>query len=339
MKSFWFFIFSVIVFSSFLVFNTVFAFSTLYFSNPTQQIKEGEKITIYLRVKSQDENINAISGVISYPDNLLKFISISKQDSIINLWVGEPRISKNKISFEGVILNPGFQGENGLILKVIFEAKNKGKGLINFIEGSTLANDGLGSNILAKLNFIDFNIIENNISINDEEEVVKNNIIYTEDKLAKLPVIIDYPQSLLSKDRLYLVGKGEPNSLTKIIFKDVSLRSIGEELLARIQINKKRLDSVLVKNDEFGNFKYESNENLLAGVYNATPFLVDEKINAEKPGLGIQLSVKDNKIDKNYIVILINVFSLFIPIVIICVIIYFIIRYFYLRKKSFKKNE
>ena len=32
-----------------------------------------------------------------------------------------------------------------------------------------------------------------------------------------------------------------------------------------------------------GNFKYISGNDLVAGVYNATPFLVDEDANVEKP--------------------------------------------------------
>nr|MBP9803055.1 hypothetical protein [Candidatus Paceibacterota bacterium] len=57
----------------------------------------------------------------------------------------------------------------------------------------------------------------------------------------------------------------------------------------------------------------------------------------EKPGLGIQLFVNDSKIVKNLIVF-INVLGLFIPIVVLCVIIYFIPWYSWLRMKILKKK-
>ncbi|MFA7285709.1 MAG: hypothetical protein WC011_02585 [Candidatus Paceibacterota bacterium] len=315
------------------------ASSSLYFSKPPI-VSEGDRLTIFLRVNSTDQSINAVSGVVSFPENLLRAVSASKESSIINLWTGEPKITRGQISFEGVILNPGFSGNNGLVLKIVFEAKTKGVANLNFTEGSILANDGLGSNVLADLSGTSIRINSfvkptdtRPIKVVAEEKTE----IKTENKLAKLPVIVEASSSIASKEKIYISGKGEPNSLTKIVFKDVSLRSLGEELLTRLQFKKTKLDSILVKNDELGNFQYTSTSNLIAGVYNATPFLVDENESIEKPGLGTQILVSDSKIVKNLIVF-INVLGLFIPIVILCVIIYFIPWYSWLRMRILKKK-
>lgn len=323
-----------IILLSFFLPTVIFASSFLYFTEPPKNIEVGERFTVYLRLKATEEPINAISAVISFPNNLVKPISVSKEGSIINLWTGEPRISNDRISFEGVILNPGFSGSNGLLLKVNFEARSTGVANMNFIEGATLANDGLGSNILASLSKTSLRIVPATLKPNGTVPIYDSN---NNERLAKLPVITNYSEIVNTKERLTLEGKGEPNTLTKIVFKDVALRSLGEILINRIQNKKIKLDEVLVKNDAEGNFRYISGDNLVAGVYNATPFLVDENANVEKPGLGIQLFVNDSKIVKNLIVF-INVLGLFIPIVVLCVIIYFIPWYSWLRMKILKKK-
>lgn len=315
----------------------IFASSFLYFTDPPKNIEVGERFTVYFRLRATNEPINAISAVVSYPSKLVKPISVSKEDSIINLWTGEPKIFSDRISFEGVILNPGFSGNNGLLLKVNFEAKTSGIDNINFIEGSTLANDGLGSNILASLSKTSLRIVPATLKPGGVAPIYDITSPNNNERLAKLPVITDYSQNVYDKEKITLSGKGEPNSLTKIVFKDVALRSVGEIFMNLIQNKKIKLDEVLVKNDESGNFKYVSNSNLIAGVYNATPFLVDETTSVEKPGLGVQLFVNDSKIVKNLIVF-INVLGLFIPIVILCVIIYFIPWYSWLRMRVLKKK-
>ena len=75
----------------------------------------------------------------------------------------------------------------------------------------------------------------------------------------------------------------------------------------------------------------------MAGVYNATPFLVDSDANTEKPGLGVQLLVSDSKIVK-MLVVVINVLGLLIPIVGLGVIIYFIPWYSFKRMRVLKKK-
>jgi hypothetical protein len=134
-----------------------------------------------------------------------------------------------------------------------------------------------------------------------------------------------------------LKGKGEPNALTKIVFKDVSFRSVGERFIGFLLTKKKTLSEVLVKNDAAGAFEYVSATNLVAGVYNATPFLVDESTNTEKPGLGVQLLVSDSKLVK-MLVVAINVLGLLIPIVGLGVIIYFIPWYSWKRMRVLKKK-
>lgn len=326
---------SIVILSLFWV-NVAYAESpSIFFSEPPKQVEEGDRVTIDVRVQSRRESINAISGVLFYSADLIRVISISKEKSIISLWTEEPRQSGNKILFEGVILNPGFQDSSGLVFRITFEARKSGIATLNFTEGAMLANDGRGTNVLLTLSSTKFKIITGPNFFQDK--IIVKEYIEKSSKLLALPVIVDYSSLVEATGSIYLKGKGEPNALTKIIFNDISLKSVGEKFLGFFQNKKKKLNEVLVKNDEGGIFQYVSGSNLIAGVYNATPFLVDNDTNTEKPGLGVQLLVKDSKIVK-ILVVVINVLGLLIPIVGLVVVIYFIPWYSWKRMRVLKKK-
>jgi len=309
--------------------------SDLFFNIPPKQIGVGERVTIDVKVRSNLQAINAISGVLSFPESLLRIVSISKDKTIVNFWTGEPRAERNSVFFEGVILNPGFEGSDGLIFRVTFEAKKSGKAVLDFRQGSILANDGRGTNILGKLFATNFEIVPGAIFF--PSIALDSPLQVQENKFVILPVITEYTPDVLTKNSTFLKGKGEPNAITKIVFKDVSSKSVGEKFIDFLQTKKKKLDEVLVKNDSEGAFQYTSGNGLVAGVYNATPFLVDADNNTEKPGLGVQFLVTDSKIVK-MLVVAINVLGLLIPIVGLGVIIYFIPWYSFKRMRVLKKK-
>ncbi len=307
----------------------------IFFSSPPKQIGEGERVTVDVRVAASAQAINAISGVLTYPENLLSVVSFPREGSIINLWTKEPKAVRGKIAFEGVSFNPGFQGNNGLVFRVTFEGKQPGTAVLNFAEGAVLANDGQGTNVLTALTSTNFKIIPGRLPETKIAEYISP--ATGELKLAALPVIVEYSSLVNTEAGLYLKGKGEPGALTKIVFKDVSAKSIGERLIEFLQTKKKRLSEVLVNNDESGEFEYTGPKNIVAGVYNATPFLVDESSNTEKPGFGVQLLVDDSKIVKA-LVVLINVLGLLIPVVALGMIIYFIPWYSVHRMRVIKRQ-
>ena len=302
---------------------------SLFFSTPPPQVQEGDRLTIDIKVKSPDQPINAVSGIISFPSDLVRVVSFSKDKSIINLWIGEPRESGNRIVFEGVILNPGFRGSNGIIFSVTLEAKRSGTVPLNFTEGAVLANDGLGTNVLATLPGTSFKILSAPSYFEDKTLASEKPLI--------LPVITKYTFIVDPKEIMYIKGKGEPLALTKITFQDESVKSVGEKLIGLLQINKKRPTEAIVKNDKNGIFHYLSAPDLMAGVYNATPFLVDLEANVELPGTSVQLLVNDSEIVR-FLVVLLNVLTLLIPIVLLCVIIFFIPWYSWRKMRVIKKE-
>jgi hypothetical protein len=132
-----------------------------------QTIKVGDSTNVSILVSTlPNQVINAVSGTISFPKDLLEILSISTTDSLINFWVNKPKFSNSlgTISFEGIIVNPGFSGDEGKIIKINLKAKEKGKAPLILSNASVLANDGDGTNVLEKLN---------HSSVTIEEEVQK----------------------------------------------------------------------------------------------------------------------------------------------------------------------
>ncbi len=110
-------------------------------------------VSVLVSTVSSDP-LNAVSGVVSFPANILQVVSIDKSNSIIDFWIGDPSYSNSEgtISFEGGSYNPGFSGAGGKVVTILFKAKTAGVATLSFLSSSILANDGRGTNILDKAN-------------------------------------------------------------------------------------------------------------------------------------------------------------------------------------------
>lgn len=127
--------------------------ASLYFSPSSDTYNVGESFPVSVYVSSADQAMNAASGIISFPQDKLEVTSLSKSGSIFTFWVQEPVFSNSAgtVTFEGIVLNPGFTGSTGKIITVNFEAKAAGSVPLTFSSGSVLANDGKGTNILVSM--------------------------------------------------------------------------------------------------------------------------------------------------------------------------------------------
>jgi hypothetical protein len=135
---------------AFLPIFTIFA-ADLYILPSSKDLNVGDNLSVSVYVDSLDQTMNAVSFRISYPEDLLKFVSLSKTGTIISLWVQEPKGGNGEVLAEGIVLNPGFAGSRGKILNITFKALNSGKADLSFVSGAVLANDGLGTNILKNM--------------------------------------------------------------------------------------------------------------------------------------------------------------------------------------------
>ncbi len=135
--------------------------ASLYFSPSSGAYSIGQILTASVYVSSSDQAINAASGIISFPQDKLQVVSLSKTGSIMSFWVQEPSFSNTSgtVDFEGIVLNPGFIGSNGKIIDIVFKTKASGATPLSFFSASVLASDGKGTNILISSGSASYNII------------------------------------------------------------------------------------------------------------------------------------------------------------------------------------
>ena len=122
--------------SFFLGIVTAFLFSTvstalaanIVLSPANVSTKVGKTFSIDVLVNNNKDPINAVSGLISFPADVLSVSSISKGGSFITLWAEEPTFSNaaGTVNFEGVALNPGFSGQTGKVVTITFKSKQAG---------------------------------------------------------------------------------------------------------------------------------------------------------------------------------------------------------------------
>lgn len=127
--------------------------ASLYFSPHKGNYSAGNTFSVNVMISSNEQAMNAASGVIDFPADKLEVVSLNKTGSIFSLWVQEPTFSNitGFVNFEGIVLNPGFIGTGGKIFTINFKAKASGNAVVSFLSGAILANDGMGTNILTAM--------------------------------------------------------------------------------------------------------------------------------------------------------------------------------------------
>lgn len=111
----------------------------------------GQNFSVTVSASSSAQALNAVSGSLGFSKDSMEIVSVSKVNSIFNLWVKEPSYSNQSgtASFEGVALNPGFKGAGGKLLSYTFKVKKAGTGSVKINTASVLANDGNGTELFS----------------------------------------------------------------------------------------------------------------------------------------------------------------------------------------------
>lgn len=126
--------------------------ASLSVSPATGTYSVGDTFTVSALVNTENKAVNAVSGTLYYPANMLDLISISRATSIMNVWTVVPVLQigtdENDIPFEGVILNPGYTGSSGVIFTATFQVKASGQAALYYNASAILANDGFATNLL-----------------------------------------------------------------------------------------------------------------------------------------------------------------------------------------------
>jgi hypothetical protein len=150
--------------------------NTMFVYPSSGEYSVGTTFSARVRISSQAQSVNAVSGTLTFPRDKLSVVSVSKEDSILNLWVQEPSFSNTQgtVNFEGVILGSGFIGTDAKIVTVNFKVLSDGPAELAFSNGSILANDGSGTNIIKDVSGAKFNLIISGIKQPEPAPVAPN---------------------------------------------------------------------------------------------------------------------------------------------------------------------
>jgi hypothetical protein len=146
--------------------------ASLSLSPATGVYTTNSTFTVRVTVNSDGASINAAEGTLKFNPSELSVVSANRNGSIFSLWVTEPTFSNSAgtVTFSGG--SPGgYKGGSGTVMDVTFRAKGSGPVKVTLTNGSVLANDGLGTNVLSTMNGGTYTV-QAAASVPDAEEVV-----------------------------------------------------------------------------------------------------------------------------------------------------------------------
>lgn len=120
----------------------------------------GQTFTVSVNVNSGGGvGVNAADGKITFDPTALAAQSVSKDNSVFNLWVADPSFSNTdgSVSFSGGS-NTAYTGAAGDVFDVTFKALKAGSTTLTFASADALAADGQGTNVLGSQNGATFTI-------------------------------------------------------------------------------------------------------------------------------------------------------------------------------------
>lgn len=109
----------------------------------------GEDVVVSVMLSARTK-VNLADVLLRYPSDKLELVRVSKENSVANLWIGEPSVPGKPGVMQmtaGIIGVDGFSGK-GKLLTITFRAKSEGVASLALTDGSVLAHDGSGTNVL-----------------------------------------------------------------------------------------------------------------------------------------------------------------------------------------------
>lgn len=125
--------------------------ATLSVTPDTGVYTTGQTFTARVVVNTAGESVNAADAVLNFDSQEVSVISVNDAGSVFSLWAEEPAVSGNTVTFSGGAPR-GYSGGAGTIMTMTLRATGPGTGRLRFQEGSVLAADGAGTNVLDNMN-------------------------------------------------------------------------------------------------------------------------------------------------------------------------------------------
>lgn len=123
--------------------------ASLFVMPPRSSHAVGNVFSVDVRLDTKDP-ANVVSLTIVYPPDALEVLDVSRQNSLLTLWIEEPeyKASPGIIHFSGgVHRRPGFTGE-GTLATVLFRSKKTGEARVDITDAQVLLGNGKGTDML-----------------------------------------------------------------------------------------------------------------------------------------------------------------------------------------------
>lgn len=141
------------IFLGIMIFSHRLFAATITFDTPTFPVGVGDEFILPLKIESNDESINAISGQLIFNDDKAIVERVETANSVVTAWVEEPYISGNAVIFSGImpggfkdIVDPITQKHNSAnLFSLVIKVRKSGDPEISFSDIHVYKNDGLGT--------------------------------------------------------------------------------------------------------------------------------------------------------------------------------------------------
>ena len=201
----------------------------MYLSPTTDRVQVGDTFSLSINLDTQDVSVNAVSTDIRFDNSKLAVQSVGKTNSILSIWTEDPSYSNTRglAHLSGGIYSPGWNGSQGTILMITFKAKASGKTKISFENGSALANDGIGTEVLGMTSGADIEIAPSRAvtpAVPTKIPVIATTTIATstpivvvvEQEPYTMPILINIPEQLTDGSVLAFDGLAIHGGATQV---------------------------------------------------------------------------------------------------------------------------
>ena len=155
----------IIIFFNYSVFVIPALAATIKIESDFSNLHVGDIFTTDVIVDTENQTLNAIETSITFPDDVLEYVSSDDGDSMISLWIQKPtHLDSDTIILSGITPG-GFIQDNVKILSLTFKVLHEGQGNIENTNTKLLINDGLGTEASVKQQNLHLSVAEGNSSI------------------------------------------------------------------------------------------------------------------------------------------------------------------------------
>lgn len=192
-------------------------------------VRVGGTYTFTVYVHTPEEAVNAVSGSLVLPPQL-ELISVSTDTSVVNFWVEKPVAAAAKqLSFEGVVLNPGYEGPRGTLLTFTVKGVEPGTGTIRFNQGAVYANDGEGTHVLKDMKSATVHVTVPSATLEEPTNTTPQS------KEAATPVGTSGGSATTTVARIRVVGLENPEAWSSLQTATVEWDAVSEARSVRLR--------------------------------------------------------------------------------------------------------